>query len=212
VSCILCGSDHDSVFYQDKLRQYSRCHDCQFIFVPRTQLLSSEAEKSRYDLHENFSDDENYNKYLSSVASAISCKIEPGGVGLDYGCGASTLLADLLKTPEREVFSYDLYFHPTKKIFTHKYDFIILCEVIEHLRDPLNELTKIRNLLKPNGRIFIKTKFFEMDLDKFSNWFYKNDPTHIQFFNESSIMTLKKLLRLSYFEKLESKDLYLIGD
>ncbi len=169
-------------------------------------------EKARYDLHENFSDDENYKTYLSSVASGISSRLNSKGLGLDYGCGASTLLANLLNTSERAVSSYDLYFHPNEKIFNQQYDFIILCEVIEHLRDPLTELKRIRSLLKSGGKLFIKTKFFEMSLDQFNNWFYKNDPTHIQFFNESSMTTLKEIIGISSFERLGSKDLYLLSD
>ena len=37
------------------------------------------------------------------------------------------------------------------------YDYIVMCEVIEHLDDPLPILTKLRNLLSDNGRLFLTT-------------------------------------------------------
>lgn len=37
------------------------------------------------------------------------------------------------------------------------YDYIVMCEVLEHLDDPMSVMAKIRNLLKEDGRFFITT-------------------------------------------------------
>ncbi len=75
-----------------------------------------------------------------------------------------------------------------------KYDFIILSEVIEHLRDPREIMLGLKNMLKPQGKFFIKTKLRPGDKIEFSKWFYKRDSTHVQFFNQNSLRQLSNIL------------------
>lgn len=98
---------------------------------------------------------------------------------LDYGCGPSPVLAELLK---REGFScdvYDPFFFPV--IPEGSYDLVISTEVFEHLRDISAELHRIRKLIKPGGYLAVMTSLHD-DVNDFENWWYKNDPTHVCFF------------------------------
>lgn len=176
--CPLCGSSSE-LYHQDKQRSYQQCESCELVFVPRSELVTSEAEKSRYDAHET---DNYYQTYLSTIAAAIMPHRKTHEHGLDFGCGKTTALGDIIGNVE----SYDLFYRPDQSLLTKKYDFIILSEVIEHLRDPKQTMDELKKLAP---KFFIKTKLLP-EKSKFADWFYKRDVTHIQFFNESSFNAL----------------------
>ncbi len=205
--CPLCLHHESDIFCRDKKRQYNVCRSCSLVFVPRNELISPSLEKSRYESHEN---DENrqYQNYLSIIADAISQKLPAVGFGLDFGCGRTNLLANLLRNKGHEVISYDIFFYPAQNYLESQYDFIIMSEVIEHLREPSTELEKIKELLNPDGILFIKTKLLPETLKEFENWFYKRDMTHVQFFSNESLSALSALLGLSQPETI-GEDLYL---
>jgi SAM-dependent methyltransferase len=208
MNCPLCGSGASVSYHQDRHRQYFLCGSCELIFVPRSELLSEVDEKRRYEAHEN-SPTEDYRTYLGKIRDQILTRIQEGERGLDFGCGATTLLADLFREKGFEVDSFDKYFHPGPLV-SRKYDFLILSEVIEHLRDPFRDIQVLRDLLKPRGRLFIKTKFYPSK-EKFGDWFYKRDLTHVQFFNEASLTRVGKELGKMHFQEL-GNDLYVLGN
>jgi 2-polyprenyl-3-methyl-5-hydroxy-6-metoxy-1,4-benzoquinol methylase len=183
-----------------------RCLECGLSFVPLEDHLSVSEEKLRYDEHENNPEDLRYQHYLSGIADSMMPYLSAGMRGLDYGCGSSKLMATIFASRGLEVDSYDLFYHPEKLFLDQAYDFILLSEVIEHLRDPLSVLKELRLKLSGNGQIFVKTMFSPSDPIKFSNWFYKRDLTHIVFFNESSMLKLGELLELKW-EDIPGKDL-----
>jgi 2-polyprenyl-3-methyl-5-hydroxy-6-metoxy-1,4-benzoquinol methylase len=61
--------------------------------------------------------------------------------------------------------------------------------VIEHFRQPNQELHKLFALLKPKGILGIMTKLV-IDADAFSRWHYKNDLTHVSFFSRDTLQWL----------------------
>lgn len=46
-----------------------------------------------------------------------------------------------------------------------KYDFISMCEILEHLEEPLKLLQKAKEMLRPGGTIFITTPINSPALD-----------------------------------------------
>lgn len=207
MNCIICFSL--SNFYQrDKKRNYYQCSCCELIFVPREEIISRADEKARYDLHNNEESNLNYKNYLENILVEVLKILGPNERGLDFGCGKSTLIADLFSQRNMLVDSYDLYFHQNEFIWKSKYDFILMSEVIEHLREPLDTLKKLKQILKPEGKLIIKTKFFTSNPENFNNWFYKNDQTHIQFFNEKSLNKLGESVDLGFFCSMDLSDLY----
>lgn len=208
MKCILCQEGLVFPWVEDNQRSYLRCESCSLIFVPRDQLLSAPEEKNRYDQHQNKEDDLRYREYLSKITTSVLQHLLPGSRGLDFGCGASTLLSQIFLESRVSVDSYDLYYHPDDKFRFRSYDFIVLSEVIEHLSDPRKTMEELRYLLRPGGQIFIKTRFVPEKEEVFSKWYYKNDPTHIQFFNHRSMEKLASLLGLKGPMALECTDLY----
>lgn len=199
--CPLCqGSDHHKID-QDKYRSFFKCHTCELIFVPREALISEMDEKHRYEAHENDEADAGYSAYLKSISDTIRSHINPGERGLDFGCGRTKLLARHLSP--HEVQSYDVYFHPDSELLDKKYDFVVLSEVIEHLRNPKEEMLELAEIGK---KFFIKTKCYPET--GFSDWFYKRDITHVQFFNPASFKKLAQICSFSGYQEI-GKDLYL---
>jgi SAM-dependent methyltransferase len=204
--CLICLNCNTQEYSHDKFRKYLICSQCELIFVPRNQLIPPDAEKQRYDSHQNDENDPQYKNYLTQIMNQIVPELEKQQSGLDFGCGRTDLLAQLFRDNNFLLDSFDLYFLPDEKIWTKKYDFIILSEVIEHLRDPVAELEKLRKLLFPNGKILIKTMLHPGEKYSFDNWFYKRDSTHVQFFNSKSLSELGKKIRISG-PRMISKDL-----
>jgi SAM-dependent methyltransferase len=206
-NCPLCLGDQVINYSEDKSRTYNICQDCQLIFVPRDQILKPELEKQRYDTHNNCDQDVLYQDYLGKIVSSVLTKIGESKQGLDFGCGRTKLLATLFDQKAVAVDSFDLYYFPDENIWDKKFDFIILSEVIEHLRDPYNELLKLRSMLLPNGYLFIKTKIHFNQKERFDKWFYKRDFTHVQFFCPASLKKLAQEFSLEDPENI-GEDLY----
>ena len=202
-NCPLCSDPDTGAFSKDKFRSFRKCRACGLIFVPRAELISTQDEKLRYDAHQNSEADEGYQLYLDTTAAALAKLLPRNSRGLDFGCGRTTILANKLTRLGHETDSYDVFFQKDETIWKKKFDFIVLSEVIEHLREPREEMERLSGLLNPEGLIFIKTKFAPETLTAFENWFYKRDITHVQFFGVRSMESLREILRMKDFEVLE---------
>ena len=84
---------------------------------------------------------------------------------------------------------YDPFYAPTTECLNTQYDFVTASEVVEHFRDPHQDLKLLWSLVKPGGLLGIMTKL-ALDRQAFDRWHYKDDPTHISFF---SVATLRWL-------------------
>jgi hypothetical protein len=91
----------------------------------------------------------------------------------------------MLEEQGHSVDLYDLYYADNRQVFDRQYDFITGTEVVAHLSQPMDELSRLWGLLKPGGYLGLMTKL-ATDADKFSSWHYKTDPTHISFFSVQS--------------------------
>ena len=207
MKCPLCEGAESEIWDQDKTRSYHRCLECTLIYVPRDKIISPLEEFKRYSTHQNNEGSASYVEYLRKTVRATLSFVNENMNGLDFGCGESTIMAKLYGEELIPVDSYDLYFHPSEEIWTRKYHFIMLSEVIEHLATPNFIMKKIRNLLESRGQLFIKTKFYPEKKEDFPKWFYKRDPTHIQFFSENSMKELASHLGMKGPEQI-GEDLY----
>ena len=178
VRCLLCSKKNTEFFFKDKFRAYRRCSVCSLLFVPREFHVSLESEKARYEEHNNDVNDIRYRNFLERIAVPIRERFENGAKGLDFGCGPTTLLADILREDGFEMEIYDPFYADDDSVLNQKYDFIVSTEVVEHLNSPMPEFEKLFSMLKPNGILAVMTRLFEDSID-FKTWHYKNDRTHI---------------------------------
>lgn len=159
------------------------------MFVPSRFFLSSSAEKKRYDLHRNASDDPGYRRFLSRLFAPLHACLSPGSSGLDFGSGPEPVLARMFEQAGHAVTIFDRYYAPSPAAFEGRYDFITACEVAEHFHDPGPELDRLWSCLEPGGMLGVMTRPAPGPED-FPAWQYKNDLTHVCFFSPATFRWL----------------------
>lgn len=197
MNCKICFSETERIEDNKKNIIYYNCKKCDYIFIDEESIYSPENEKSRYLKHENTLNNLGYVEMFNNfIEKYIICYKENIKRILDFGCGSVPVLAKLLRNRGFLVDIYDKYFFPEKDYLKKKYDLIILSEVIEHLKDPLKELIRLKENLNIDGKFIFMTLFHPRDKDKFLKWWYKEDFTHISFFSNKTFKYLAELLNM----------------
>jgi len=156
------------------------------IFRPLDLLPTLEAEKARYETHNNDIENERYQQFVSPITNAILENHEPSELGLDFGAGSGPVITSMLEKSGYKPLLYDPIFHNFPELLEREYDYIFACEVIEHLHNPHEEFKRLMNILKPKGKIYCMTHIYEDSID-FDKWYYKNDFTHVFIYTKETI-------------------------
>ena len=106
------------------------------------------------------------------------------------------MITKLLKRQGFKMDIYDPLFKNDISVFQKKYDFIVCCEVIEHFHKPFKEFQLLKSLLKPAGKLFCMTDIFSKEIN-FEKWYYKNDLTHVIFYQKETFKWIKKSAEFS---------------
>ena len=183
--CPVCLQPEPRAFVQLKQQLYWRCEGCQATLLDPACYLGPEQERAYYALHENHPNDPGYRHFLSRLATPLLAALPPESRGLDYGCGPGSALAAMLQEAGHQVTLYDPFFHPNPQALTDGYDFITCSEVVEHFHHPAEQFARLDALLKPGGILAIMT-CFQTDDERFANWHYRRDPTHVVFYREET--------------------------
>lgn len=184
--CPVCRAGGPLPFLSIDGRDYWRCAVCQARFLDPRQRLSPEDEHAHYLHHENDPDDPRYRRFLAKLAEPLLERLSPGLSGLDYGCGPGPALAAMLREAGHRVDLYDPFFAPSTQPLDRTYDFITCTEVVEHFHDPADEFDRLDRMLSPGGWLGIMTCFQTED-ERFANWHYRHDPTHVVFYREATL-------------------------
>lgn len=166
--------------------------------MPNFFHLSDDEEKALYDLHINDPDDSNYRRFLTRFLNPFLDYLNQQSSdthtlsGLDFGSGPGPTLSLMLKELGFQCKNYDLYYAKHDHLLIpYHYDFITSTEVVEHLRDPYSVFKLLFSLIKRNGYLGIMTKRSDT-LERFKQWHYIQDPTHICFYNKTTFNWLAK--------------------
>lgn len=184
-------------------KRYLRCQLCEATLMARENWLSPEEERSVYDLHNNDPGDSGYRAFLKKLAVPMIARIPSGAVGLDFGCGPGPALAEIFRESAMEVALYDPFFYRDPSVLDQQYDFITCTEVVEHLHHPAKVFAQLDGLLKPGGWLGIMTCFQTCD-ERFDNWHYRRDPTHVVFYREASLRLIAE--RMGWVMSVPCKD------
>lgn len=184
--CPLCDG-RSRKFYQD---QFLQCDSCKGIFRPKKNLPTEEAEKHRYEQHNNDVNDLGYQKFVSPITDAVFSNYDKSHNGLDFGSGPSSVISKLLRDKNYNINQFDPYFHNQPEVLNHQYDYIICCEVIEHFHFPYQEFKQLHKMLLPGGKLFCMTHLYSSE-QNFDQWYYKNDFTHVFIFQKETIEWIK---------------------
>ncbi len=180
-TCFLCQDSALAVRTPQSPR-YFHCPCCGMIFLSPENHLSPEGERTRYEQHQNDPSDIHYRQFLARLVDPLLDHLKPGARGLDYGSGPGPALIAMLREHGCDMRGFDPFFDPDASALETRYDFITCTEVIEHFHRPLQEFTRLSDLLLPNGTLAVMTETLTDDTD-FANWHYRRDPTHTCFYH-----------------------------
>ena len=175
-------------------RDYLLCPTCHLIFVTAADLPTADQERERYQLHRNSIEDSGYVRFLKSVLSPLLPQLSPEMRGLDYGCGPTPVLAEIMARRNFRCDIYDPFFFPNT--LSPPYDFILSTECFEHFHHPHREITRICSLLAPAGWLGIMTEFWQSP-QTFADWPYARDTTHVVFYHQSTLHFMTTLFPLT---------------
>ena len=188
--CPLCNTK-SRIFYHAKNRVYFVCPVCQGIFLEKRALPDEMSEKERYKEHNNDVTDIRYQNFVSPIVNAILNDFSPHHAGLDFGAGTGPVISKMLEDKNFYIAQYDPFFYNYPELLDNTYDYIAACEVIEHFHNPAKEFALLKSLLKPGGKLYCMTTIFNHTID-FKTWNYKDDPTHVFFYQEATFAYIKK--------------------
>ena len=183
MKCPICTTPCDPFVDTKQAVEYHACPACGYVFKAPHHHADLVKQKLRYDLHENDPDDPGYRAYFQRFLDWVLPQVpRRRGRVLDFGCGASGLLAGMLAEQGFEAVQYDPIYYPDATYRDGQFDLIVSTEVFEHLSDPIATLRHLREHLRPGGHLALQTQFPPPGRDAFLDWYYRLDPTHIGFF------------------------------
>jgi SAM-dependent methyltransferase len=188
-ACPVCCASECRRLLEIGLRQYIRCPVCEAVFVHPEHRPDRESERARYDLHNNSPEDDRYVLFLRKLADPLIERLKPEAEGLDYGCGPTPLLSELLKESRFPTANYDPFFFPVQAALERTYDFITCSEAAEHFHRPHDEFARLNRLLRPGGTLAVMTSFLDGVKD-FVNWHYRRDETHVVFYSTKTFRVI----------------------
>ncbi|MGL4472296.1 MAG: class I SAM-dependent methyltransferase [Aeromonas hydrophila] len=188
LSCPLCcAADAYELPVAGKL--YHRCRACELVWLDAAEHLDPAREKAVYDGHDNQVDDPRYRQFLQRAFGEVQRRLPPPASGLDFGCGPGPALIAMGREAGYQMAGYDKFYADEPELLAQQYDFITSTEVIEHIATPRVVLDGLWCCLKPGGLLVLQTQRVLGD-ERFRQWRYRHDPTHIVFFAEASFRAL----------------------
>lgn len=172
-----------------------KCTHCGLVFKNPSDHLNSEEDLKRYSSHQNNKEDQGYIDFLNRVLIPLTPFLPESFTSLDFGCGPGPTLSLMLQKKGGVVHDYDPLFFADQKLLNQKYDVVTSTEVVEHFKNPKEDWDQLVSLVKPKGVLGVMTQFLSDDID-YQTWWYKNDPTHVVFYNEKTFEFLEKTFNL----------------
>lgn len=185
MNCLLCHTDSTPF----EAETFS-CPQCALIFKNPDIFLNAEEDVERYSSHQNNSEDQGYRDFLGKLAHPLKEFLPGHFVGLDFGCGPGPTLSLILEDMGGEMENYDpIFFSDAHLLIPDTYDVVTSTEVVEHFKTPEQDWDLLVGLVKDGGLLGIMTQFYKAEID-FKGWWYKNDPTHVVFYQEKTLSYL----------------------
>lgn len=195
MDCVICGSKTEVLEDVKFGNTYHCCVHCEFIGIDMNNYITIEEEKKEYDRHENSISNEGYVNFFKRFLVAAVFPFIETGKGLDFGSGPEPVLTEvMLRDYHYNMDHYDLHYQPEKVYEGKHYDYIISTEVAEHLKNPMRVFRLLHKHLKEGGILAVMTLFHERDDEKFLQWWYRRDVTHISFFTPQTFRVIAEII------------------
>ncbi|GGQ05474.1 methyltransferase [Shewanella litoralis] len=164
-------------------------------------------ERQRYGRAQRSSKQKQLSQFVLPLLQQISQQQAGRLTGLNFGRILDAKSQQTIVEAGHQVNQYDPFFAADQSVLSQHYDFVCCYRVFEHFRHPYREWNLLNQLIKPNGWLAISTPLMT-DKALFAKWHYKNNPTHVSFYQQA---TFEYLASNSDFELLfASKDLVLM--
>jgi SAM-dependent methyltransferase len=217
--CLICASRNIQYAFSIKEHRTVRCINCGFMFInpqPSNNTLKKIYNKDYFLLAKSNGGEEHSSGLKRKTAEAYldklfsQNKISKNDSLLEIGCGngdfllsaalrglkvtgvefspfAAKIAQDKIKAFGGKVIVGEISSLPNLK----KYDYIIFCDVLEHVRSPRFFLKKVYNLLKDTGSVLCVVP----SLDSWSARFLKSDwmefkLEHLTYFDSKTLRSL----------------------
>ena len=206
VTCKLCFKNSIDII-EDKQMQniYYHCNSCDFIFS--SKLPTIEQEKKQYSHHNNSLESSGYVEMFEKfIDTAITPYTNIAKQVLDYGSGPEPVLSTLLKKRGFNVQIYDPLYAKDETFKDKKFSTIVSTEVFEHLHSPYETIKELVEILENGGILSFQTMFHPENNEKFLNWWYRRDPTHVCFFSHKTIKKMEDIFNLKLL-KFDDKNI-----
>ncbi len=190
-------------FYKSKKQHFYTCNNCLGIYVRHDLRPTISAEKARYEEHNNDIENKGYQNFVQPIVNEVINNQEIQQSGLDYGAGTGPVISNILYQKGYNIELFDPFFHATSKELNKKDDYILCCVVVEQFYNPYAEFEKLKNLLKPGGKIYIMTDIYNDSID-FKKWYYKNDITHVFIYRKKSLKWIEENINFANL-KIENR-------
>lgn len=203
MNCLICNTLTQTFVDEKTGIIYFHCPHCECISKSPENFTQIFEQKERYDLHDNDPEHEGYRAYFGRFLDFVLPLVEDPKTALDFGCGRSTLLADLMRERGIVCDYYDPIYYPVKPNHSKKYGLIVSTEVFEHLHDPKTVFSGLYSMLEKGGYLAIQTQFHPNNTEAFKKWYYHQDPTHIVFFTSKTFQVLCDLYGFGHIKDNE---------
>jgi len=190
LNCHICDKPTESFIHEKTDITYYHCKACEYIFKSPESYQDFNAQKVRYDLHTNDENDEGYKAYFQRFLDFTLPLVGRPQTALDFGCGKSTILSDMLSKKGIDCDYYDPIYYPNTLNDSKKYELIVSTEVFEHIQQPAIVFKNLLELLEEGGYLALQTQFHSNNSEAFKEWYYHQDPTHIVFFTAHTFKVL----------------------
>lgn len=190
MNCLLCQTPSSL-----KEKETYECPRCELVFKDSRLHLNFEEDLKRYSTHQNNEFDQGYIDFLNRLVKPLEAFLPASFEALDFGCGPGPTLSTLLRDLGANAENYDPLFFDNPRAINRNYDVVTCTEVAEHFKTPAVDWDLLVSLVKPNGLLAIMTQFINADID-YASWWYKNDPTHVVFYQEKTFSFLAEKLNM----------------
>jgi len=201
MKCHICDQETHAFLDKKTGIRYHHCPTCEYIFKSPENFQELSVQKERYNLHENDEEDEGYQAYFQRFLDFVLPFVSKPESALDFGCGASSLLANMMQKEGIPCDYYDPIYHPDTLEADKKYDLIVSTEVFEHLHQPREVFKSLLDRLEEGGYMALQTQFHSNDIEVFQKWYYHQDPTHIVFFTAKTFKVLCEMFACDFIEE-----------
>lgn len=209
MNCKICMSNKCKFFLNAKEYNFFKCDKCNYVFInptPDEYEISMIYQKEYFDKGKYIDDFATKMEYTRRIELIQSIAFDKKLTVLDFGCASGDFVnfaksyydvvgvdvSDdaiiLAQTKYPDIKSKFVYFSEFPTV-DKTFDVIVLWDVIEHVKNPVDTLRYLKTFLATNGSIIISTPNIGAPIAKIfkSKWAFMTPPEHLCFFDKKSV-------------------------